>query len=278
VTGPDAEQIAGNFRKVLDAHGFSFQYAVLKAAEAFSNLGTSPWVFEVSEFPIGSVAKSTRIDFVLRHSQTGAYLIAECKRANPAISRWCFAKAPLRGRGLAHSRLMWERVRRWRDELRSEGYGTHYVDNAYDIGLELKGSEPGEQSAGARGAIEAALTQVLTGVNGFAEFLASRPGLLQADTASLLIPVIFTTATLYVSDVELSSADILTGKLRGDPNVRETPWLIYQYHQSPGLAHNVPGNPVTKNLSSALEVDLTRSVAVVSPGGIESFLQWSPEG
>lgn len=274
---PENEKLAGDFKKVLDSHGYSFQYAVLKAAEGFFASGESRWGFEVAELPVDVGGRSTRIDFVLRHPGKGAFLVAECKRANPAIARWCFAKAPMIGRNLNNPLLMWERVRRLRDELRSEGFGTQYYDEAYHVGCELKTLDAGESGTGGRGAIEGGLTQVVTGTNGFTNFLAQRPMLIPDGGAGVIVPVIFTTAELYVSDVALDSADVATGRLLGPPNMRRVPWLIYQCPQSADLMHQVPGNRVTESVARILEVDLVRSVAIVSPEGIASFLEKSPD-
>ena len=81
-----------DFKRVLDSHGYGFQYALLKECERLRQNGKSPWSFEAAEIPVTVGSRETHIDFVLRtHS---AVLVAECKRANPALARWCFARAP----------------------------------------------------------------------------------------------------------------------------------------------------------------------------------------
>lgn len=51
----------------------------------------------MSEFPVES-EKGTRVDFVLERKASNSYkrlfLVAECKRANPATANWCFVKSP----------------------------------------------------------------------------------------------------------------------------------------------------------------------------------------
>lgn len=273
----DSPKLAAGFRKVLDSHGYSFQYAVLKAAEGFCYSGASPWIFEVAELPVTIPGRATRIDFVLKHPHGHAYLIAECKRTNPRIAKWCFARTPLVMRNFTQTLLVWERVRRFHDELRSEAFGDQYVKDAYRLGLELRGPTKGEATGGGRGAIEQAVTQVLVATNGFVEFLARTPELVSPDTTAVLLPAVFTTAELYVSDVALDTAGLGNGKLPNDPNIRNVPWLIYQYHQSPDIGHSVPGNRVTASLGRILEIDICRSVAIVAPDGIGPFLQWSAQ-
>ena len=94
------EQLKNSFQKVLDQLGYGFQYAVLKAAQAATQID-SKWRFEVAEFPVQVQGVNTKIDFVLQHGGTSrhnppqpCYLLAECKRANPALSNWCFVRAP----------------------------------------------------------------------------------------------------------------------------------------------------------------------------------------
>ena len=78
----------------INIHGHAFQYAVLKTAENLFKENASPWVFEASEFPVLNKKIPTHIDIILRNKHEQSFLIAECKRCDPAISNWCFVKAP----------------------------------------------------------------------------------------------------------------------------------------------------------------------------------------
>ena len=93
------------------------------------------------------------------------------------------------------------------------------------------------------------------------------------------IPVIFTTARLYTSLVDLGAAELSTGTLPDGVNAVESHWLWFQYSLSSSLRHSaqkeMPDNGLT-SLGSVLEYQHARSIAVVSPGGIESFLQQMP--
>lgn len=94
-----SEEFTQSFAKVLNRHGYGFQFSVLKKADELARQRKSAWDFEVCEFPVEG-GPGTRIDFVLsrppRRGDGSKYyfLIAECKRANPALSNWCFARAP----------------------------------------------------------------------------------------------------------------------------------------------------------------------------------------
>jgi hypothetical protein len=52
------------------------------------------WMFDSAEFPVVAGGSTTHVDFILRSRSRRTYLVAECKRADPARARWCFARAP----------------------------------------------------------------------------------------------------------------------------------------------------------------------------------------
>jgi hypothetical protein len=93
------------------------------------------------------------------------------------------------------------------------------------------------------------------------------------------IPVIFTTAKLWVSDVDLTKADITTGDIEKSLiNLEEKKWLFYQYSQSPDLKHSCEITQEYDSLSSSLYQLFTRTVAVVTADGIDDFFSswhWS---
>lgn len=83
-----------DYRKVLNRHGYAFQYSVIRFAEDLYRQNQSEWINEAAEFPVSVRNMQTRIDFILRKSKPPVYLVAECKRVNPAFSNWCFADSP----------------------------------------------------------------------------------------------------------------------------------------------------------------------------------------
>src|SRR6266567_54840 len=97
MTSPNTDPKAG-FAKALNRHGYGFQYAVLKRLEDLRDNKRSSLIFEAAEFPVEAKGQHTRIDFVLRHVSDfprPLFVTAECKRANPSHSNWCFVKAPI---------------------------------------------------------------------------------------------------------------------------------------------------------------------------------------
>jgi hypothetical protein len=275
------------FRNALNSHGYAFQYSVIRAADKLSEEGQAEWVFEVAEFPVTVNGKDTRIDLVLRRQKTWRYIIGECKRANPALADWCFTRAPYVRRNPSSQKLFVESVDvvpRVVDleivDPRRPYRLIHAVKSGrstkiYQIGLELKSNKKGEKnSSGGRSAIEEALGQVLRGVNGMVEFVDGHQQLLTANQSVLFVPVIFTTARLWTSEVDLGSADINTGTLESRTiSMTSQPWIWLNYNQSPALKHSLGRQDKGDRMGDVLENEYVRSVAVVSSDGIEAFLK-----
>jgi hypothetical protein len=272
-----AGQVAHAFRKLLDRHGYGFQYAVLKRAQDLALSGMSQWQAEASEFPTEVREKPTHIDFVLKHSKKEYLLVSECKRANPALANWCFTKAPFRHRNHDPCALVCDKVERILD--------THYTSTTphvwahhsevYHIGLEVRTNLKGDAEGGGDDAIQKAVAQVLRGVNGLTDLMARHHYLVKPSGTKILIGAVFTTATLWVTDAKLDSANIETGKLSDSAEVRKLPWLAFDYHQSPELKHSLLEGGPSEDLSNFLGSHYARTVCIVASEGIDDFLSWS---
>lgn len=90
--------------------------------------------------------------------------------------------------------------------------------------------------------------------------------------------VIFTTAQIWTSEVDIGKADLQTGKLKlEDIDAQKKDWIWLQYHLSPRIKHSVNSNKTPKGLGEVLAQDYIRTIAVVTASGIEEFLgkDWS---
>ena len=265
------DDLFASYRKTLDAHGYGFHYAVLKRAEELFRNGKSQWYFEVAEFPVIVRGHDTRIDFILRYTRADIYLLAECKRANPALSNWCFAEAPYVRRN-GHPQIILQRLKASpggepRATILAESPGVRTI---YHLGMEVRTGQKGDPCGSGRGAIEDACTQVCRGLNGMMDF-AAKQGVIETP---VFFPAIFTTAQLWTSDVSLADADLETGKLDVDGSrMKSVPWLLYQYHQSPGIRHALFDLDGMRDLGDYLCHEGARTIAIVSPSGIEEFLK-----
>ena len=90
------------------------------------------------------------------------------------------------------------------------------------------------------------------------------------------LPVIFTTAKLWVCDYDISEADIESGKVNlGEAKLEERKWLFYQYAQSPDLKHPYSFTGLESDMSHILYADYTRTIPIVNSEGIKDFLSYS---
>lgn len=278
----DQKNIKQGFGKVLNRHGYGFHYSVLKVANELFDQRKSKWIFEAAEFPVHVQGQGTRIDFIMKLShQLRIYLLSECKRANPALSNWCFARAPyVRRNRTDHEPLFLEYAQPTEEQetIYASAKEVHdFKDKAYHIALEVKSNEKGDSGVG-RGAIEAAATQICRGLNGMIEFVSENVSTLANSNGAYFLPVIFTTAKLWVSDIDLSSANVEDGNVDiEDANFNEQQWLFYQYHLSPGIKHS--SSPINRptTIGGFMDSEYIRTIAIVSASGIEPFLQWSSD-
>lgn len=278
----------------LDQHGYGFQYAVIKEIQrVFPN---QYWFVEVAEFPVMAGNHATHIDFVLSSSDRSFFLVAECKRVNPAFSDWCFVKAPFLASGMSELNrpLITEKVTiRYgpSDPMDSpteilakgdymDGSWMLKPDEVYDRGIPIKSKSAGDRNAQQgvdRDAIEKAVGQACRGVSGLINRSRLRPK--QRDEKQKIdtwyMPVIFTTANLHTSSVDLSTSELATGKVNledGDA-FQKRDYLYLQYPMSPGLKHDFVKHSEGSNLEQILIAEYLRTIAIVSASGIEKFLR-----
>lgn len=272
--GPSADDL----RKVINRHGHAFQNAVLRHSGELFAAARSRWVFEAAEVPVEIRGAPTRIDFVLRQlswnrRETAKYLVAECKRANPALSHWCFARMPFIRRDACPSALIVDRVFASGQVVAAEADTVGHSADVYGIAYELRSHSKGDGAPG-RGAIEEACGQVIRGVNGFVEILQASPTLLTVNQPTPVVPVVFTTANLWVTETDLALADLASGELPQDTaDLKQVPWLWLRYHSTPGLLHTGDRSAGEHaDLGRLVEALYARCIAIVSPQGVADFL------
>ena len=108
------------------------------------------------------------------------------------------------------------------------------------------------------------------------EFFAKNRQLFGTEKKIYLLPVLFTTATIWASEVDLSSAEIRTGTVDLETTkFSKQDWLLYRYNTSPGLKHAHSPDAGLSSLQEILESTYMRSIPIVSAEGISSFLDWS---
>ncbi len=86
------------------------------------------------------------------------------------------------------------------------------------------------------------------------------------------MPVIFTTAKLWVCDYDISTADLENGKVSlDDAELKERKWVFYQYAQSPDFKHSYSAAGQESDIAHLLYIDYTRTIPIVNSSGIKEF-------
>jgi hypothetical protein len=301
------QEISTSLRKLLNTHGHSFHFTVLRRAHQLMDEGRSPWIFDGAEFPVKAGGQTTHIDFILRSKSANILLIAECKRADPAKAIWCFVRYPYTWRNQHEHELVFEHFEgdRFKRVFRKPRFAyTSRNSGVYHLGYELKTNAKGDGQGGGQDKkpndiqnktlIDQGIAQVLRGTSGLINHFSDE---LQASefpppsshemyrisnqaTSRTIkfIPVIFTTAQLWVSDADLGAADLTNGRLSEDAvKTSQVEWLWFNVHRSPGLKPDVNVDMETndrffKELSFYLRQECARSVAIVNANAIDSFL------
>jgi hypothetical protein len=272
--------LSAGLTSTLDRHGHSFHYAILKHCQnLFSRLSEAAWTVEATEFPVQAGGVDTRIDFILRarsdQTPVTLFLACECKRANPALSSWCFARAPLMRRTRSHRAIV-EILRRPHNQHMMAHAAAINSTKPYHLAFALKSGQKGDPHGEQRDVIDEAATQVLRGFNGLCDFMHRNENISIPSHGSMVVPVIFTTASLFTTEANLATAELSTGNLPAPAEVEPATWLWFQHHQSPSLSHSMMRyHPTTamQSLGGVLEVEHARSIAIVSVDGVESFLR-----
>jgi hypothetical protein len=261
----------------LNEHGYPFHYAVLRQAQNSYDPGSgSPWILEATEFPVAVGTHDTRIDFILKHAKYSRYLIAECKRVNPKYSQWCFFRAPYIHRERDFEMVSAEVWESADGRARSSGALLLPLNKAYHIALPIRLPENRGDSGGSGfRAIEEAATQVSRQINGFTEQLIRTPSVLGGETRAILFSVLFTTAKLFVTDVDIGAAVIETGAVDADAMlVGEAPWVPYQYHVSVSSRSAITQQKKPPTLGHLLDQEFVRTIFVVNAAHITAFLTY----
>lgn len=267
------DEIGKRLRDTLNRHGYPFQQAVATSITQNSSTFLSSWTPLALEFPVRAQNHDTRIDLVLTNASKTIYLVCECKRTNPALNLWCFARS-----SHISERFQYPRI----DKLSRDNPSTirpsiqHLTrgePHPFHIALEVPNNDPGDANGKGRGQIEDAATQVLRGLNGLMNSFYERGMPRLGCDALFFLPVIITTAQLWCTESTLDDADLSNGDIKpARLKVKKQDWLWYDYPQSPGLKHSVPEVWTAADLDELLYDRFARTIAIVTPDGLDDFL------
>jgi hypothetical protein len=230
------------------------------------------------------------VDFILTTRSGRTLIVAECKRADPALGVWCFAHNPYTWRDHYDHEVVFDCVMRGSESsyaVRNSILAYSHDKLTYHLGFQLRTNQKGDGTGQRHSAINEAVTQALRSTSGIMNYLSSDVDLLkESKGTAILIPVIFTTAQLWTTDVDLGKADLESGNLDLDAVKAQTvDWIWFTHNRSPELSPEPRMlKPQVSDLmrsinrfSDALRHEFARSVAIVSTTGIDNFLCWDVE-
>ncbi len=268
--------IKSALQKVLNSHGYGLHYAIIRKMDELLQDGRAfPWQLAAVELPVEVRGEHTRVDIVLKHIVRSVYIVCECKRVNPSLSEWAFVKAPYVTPPDSAEWIFAESVMSdGRSSFQTSVDRVGSSKEVFHVAVEVKSDKAGDQYGHGRGGIEGAATQVLRSVNGFVHFLKSNSPLLAINDPTSIVPVVFTTASLRTTNLDLGGANLENGHVDlADVIIQEVDWLYYQYSQSPGLRHTLGSSHSGKSIADILQAEFTRTIAVVNPQSLEAFFK-----
>jgi len=167
---------------------------------------------------------------------------------------------------------IFDKISKQEEKLISTACFGYTKRNICHLGFEIKTNNPGDGISPNGSAINQAVSQVLRGTSGLINHLFLHRSF-SIERAIGFIPVIFTTAQLFVTDADLGSANITTGELAKDKvQVEKVDWIWFNHNRSPDLRHDLGWGSSERDLSNELRREFSRSVAIVGVDGIDAFL------
>ncbi len=271
----------------LNEHGFLFQE---KCAEVLQhNADRTKWVVLTKEYPVSTNVKDTRIDIVLRDTSVDRrqiYAIVECKRVNPTRGFWLFGNPlgaysqplliSLREEEFSSTgRHVEKHVKYAQLKLPFDDIATYLIDNWW-LEISKKGKQKYDASPKP---IEDAFTQVCIGVSGIAQEQENQWRKNPETFSALFIPVVITTAPLYVATYDLKDVDLVSGSIHRDkvyfgPRGQEAEkmeWLLVDYGASRSISPEGLGKEVEGISPVELEEYHKRSIFVINSEYIVKF-------
>lgn len=265
----------------LNEQGFIFQEA---CADCLKKESTG-WTVKASEYPVSLKGEDTRVDIVL--SGSGAkgeelWAIIECKRADPEYVYWLFGLPGLPLDRASCTALGFESRHFRKGEplnIRKLVEPFQFQLSTYRIIWWAEVKRRPDKRASTPQNIESAFAQVLRGTAGFAEDYLKQLHKDPRPFKAYFIPIVITTARLYVAHYELENVDLETGTIerervffapKGQPP-EELEWVLADYGAGEKVApESIPEGYLGFD-PSRLQEFKTRSIFVVNAKSIPNF-------
>jgi len=267
----------------LNEQGYLFREACEQALK--NKEGTTGWEVKASEYPVSLQGQDTRVDIVLRSKTSSSpelYALVECKRADPAYIYWIFG-APGLPFGDALCSTLGLECREIRSDrpYQASRFVTRLHFNLLTHGAEswLEARKGSNRRTSTPQNIENAFGQVLKGVGGLAQEQLDQRHKSGDLFKTFFVPVVVTTASLYVAYYETRNVDLSTGQIakdkvlfgpQGQP-AEGVEWVVVDY----GVGENVAQKPIPEGYHGVDPAELrkykTRSIFVVNSKSLVFF-------
>ncbi len=249
----------------LENHGFFFQEKVIEEISK-----TEQWRVSDREVPVSARELKTKIDIVASRDSSSITLFAiiECKKADPEFKTWIFHSDKKIGERDYSTRQQFNKQvlidvihsKETKNMFRGPtGYkrGINFIhgqtisplrdkdgkeielENCYDafsIKVDAKNAQKpnmnNTEKIAKKDVIEDACRQVTLGTKCYAELLTIKAqGAQYPLHYTAFLPIVVTTAPIFIVDVESKNVDIVNGKLidKNLREVKEVPWLCYNF-------------------------------------------------
>lgn len=268
-----SDEIRDLFQRALNSHGYGFHAAVGREIHRIARAGGSGFSVATTEFPVLVRGQASRVDLVLEGSSRRWFMTVECKRVDPAIAHWCFIQSHVLGGRKFDNALHFDSLATLHDEVFCEPKVCGHVDRFAHIGVEVRSNKRGDGTSVGRNDIENALTQACRGANGLVEYFASNRQYFKRGNRLVVVPMVVTTAALWLSATQLDDADLADGQVDlTQAEFVQVPWLVYQYHQSPGIRHSIRFGELDVEIGQGADLYAKRSVLISNPSGLNELL------
>lgn len=281
----DSSDLSDLLFNSLNEQGYLFQ----EACKYELDHNATGWSVRAYEYPVSIQKQDTKVDIVLSSSRNPErFALAECKRTNPFYASWLFGVPDLNITYSPHCSVLWlgcNPVSSNSPMHPTISLSSLEVDVPTYVAqswLEVKKgkSQPQERNSTPQN-IENAFSQVLKGISGFAQEQCEQRVKGNTSFSTFLIPVVVTTASLYMANYKPDNISITTGKIEKEKVLfstkgqqpEELKWILVYYGAGENVAPSaIPSNFVGTDPKYIL-VNKLRSIFVVNSKHLVEFFQ-----
>jgi len=274
---PHPQDLLASFSARVTAEGHVLRQSVKKTLRALGEDAAFGWNFDVSRYPLPALGRDERVDLILRARRHASIAVVACRWVDPARSCWAFGRDPCERAGRDHTPLLYDQIRYQlpnvptltqamvRDAFKVTAVRAAPPESAcYHLGFELGGTD--------HGAVDDAARRACRDHNALIDAIDANRRIMKTLVALNILPVVVTNAVLMGCDADLAQTDPDTGRavIRAE-DLREAPWVWFQYTQAPDLKHHCRRDAYPDELPEALDHEYLRTVPIVNHLHLEGF-------